>query len=158
MEAGVYSWCWAERCVFFAAVCYCLCTADEPEIRTISQHMLLPVGNALVLQCIATGLPAPQVTWVHHRRNLSVVPHLVLSHSRETHKGGLVGQSNVTSAAVIAGDEGQYTCVASNVVSHHRKHVHVTIQCKSGRMRCPVYILYCHLPSINLFLPFGGKK
>ena len=105
-------------------------SADAPRIHTISQSVLLPVGNRLLLRCIASGVPAPRVTWVHHRHNLSVVPHLVLSHGRDIATGGVAGEANVTSAAVLAGDEGQYTCIARNVIAHHRQHLMVTLQCK----------------------------
>ncbi|XP_065187450.1 receptor-type tyrosine-protein phosphatase S-like [Sycon ciliatum] len=100
----------------------------KPEITGISQSQLLPVEGPLLLTCSAIGVPAPHVFWTHHRHNLTLVNHLVLTRARDEHHGGLRGHSNVSSAQTMTGDEGQYTCHAINAVSSVRSHAHITLQ------------------------------
>lgn len=136
----------------FVLVCIigALYVADATYIQDISSDIVLSAGSRLVLQCVAIGSPAPQVTWAHQHRSLSSVPHLILSHSRETDEGGLVGQSNVTVAVVTTSDKGQYTCIANNTIGPEvKQNVIVTVQSKCRLLPkpslqcCGMYVNWC---------------
>lgn len=62
-------------------------------------------GQRLVLECVASGIPTPQVTWVKDGQEL------------RSHNNTRFLLSNLLIDAVSEGDSGTYVCRADNGIS-----------------------------------------
>ena len=75
-------------------------------------------SQTAILKCTAVGNPPPKVTWYKVNSSLPVGRHVVES------SGALIIQD------VRAGDEGQYTCEAENLLGGINATAKLTVQCK----------------------------
>lgn len=82
-------------------------------------------GRGLVLQCIADGIPAPNVTWSFNG--------MQLSYSIRTVSTDEATISTLIFGALTAGDEGVYTCTATNSLAELRtsnSSLNITVLCE----------------------------
>lgn len=85
---------------------YCVCIV-VPRIWTPPKDSAVPVNTDVELQCSASGVPAPSVTWVKNRD--TVIPSDYFQ---------LIDGGNLRILGVLASDAGMYQCIASNVVGN----------------------------------------
>ncbi|NXK97014.1 HMCN1 protein, partial [Formicarius rufipectus] len=69
-----------------------------------TEEVRVPRGSATTMDCVTTGTPAPSVAWLKDGHPLALGAHLALS------RQGMA----LHVAAAGAGDEGTYTCLATN--------------------------------------------
>ena len=75
-------------------------------------------SNTAILNCTADGNPSPKVTWTRLSSSLSVGRHVVES------SGALIVKD------VRPGDDGVYSCRATNLLGHVNAPAKLTVQCK----------------------------
>lgn len=86
-------------------------------INNISQAMAVIQDHTMQLLCQATGNPMPQLNWFKdgHAVSASKYPSLA------------IGKSILQLDNVTLSDEGNYSCVASNIVGNTSRSVYVTV-------------------------------
>uniref|UniRef100_A0A8C9R6U4 Hemicentin-1 n=1 Tax=Scleropages formosus TaxID=113540 RepID=A0A8C9R6U4_SCLFO len=78
--------------------------AEAPQVRVVQNEILIGLGETTVMECIATGIPQPEIRW--YKGDLQLKPSSFIS--IETLKGILKIQETQDV------DAGDYTCVATN--------------------------------------------
>lgn len=79
-------------------------------LRSTTTRMEAKVGETVMLQCDATGIPYPNITWV--RANGEVLPNMKFSHRGK----------NLVLENIRRTDQGVYRCVADNTVRPPDQH------------------------------------
>ncbi|KAI8479035.1 Hemicentin-1, partial [Branchiostoma belcheri] len=77
---------------------------EVPTVEVSSASQLVSEGDTAVLECKASGIPAPSFTWLKGKEELSDLPYIKI----------LNGKLEIT--GVQLADSGEYVCVATNAV------------------------------------------
>ena len=82
-----------------------------PNITEPPESIVVATGEAVVLDCIVTGVPLPEVTWLMNGLPLVTVDNI-----------------SVVIATAVEEDEGSYTCIAENEAGRAVYTVFVTVE------------------------------
>lgn len=105
--------------------------ACQPRIKTIipsTKIVQAEYGDNVTLNCLAVGIPQPQIIWVHRSR--------VLNNSTRRHSGGsekgyflteVNGWTNLTVPDITLADKGDYACIAQSPGGLAQENVTVVI-------------------------------
>ena len=91
--------------------------ASKPEVSIQQNDEHLMSGSSLTLWCRVRGYPAPKITWLKDEKQLNANGRISTNPDGELIIKGLG-----------AGDNGMYTCEASNELGVDRKQVVISVQ------------------------------
>lgn len=97
---------------------FSFCVA-KPQILSISEDVVVKVGDPVTLSCLAKGDPKPLITWIKDDIRVTNDNRFVLKSSGE-----------LTIRDIGKNDEGNYHCVARNNVGSDTKNVRVAVRGK----------------------------
>ncbi|XP_044755484.1 Down syndrome cell adhesion molecule-like protein Dscam2 isoform X16 [Coccinella septempunctata] len=86
---------------------------EPPQIRQTFNEETVQPGNSVILKCIASGIPSPEMTWELYGRKLSNSERYQIGQYVAVN-GDVVSNLNITS--INTNDGGLYRCVASSKV------------------------------------------
>ena len=94
-------------------------------------------GNSVIFECTATGIPAPEITWLRDGVELNSTsdPRITfgaasdpMDFSRDDGETVLEVTRNLTLANTVDEDSGSYVCMATNMVGNDNDTFEVIIQ------------------------------
>jgi neuronal cell adhesion protein len=88
----------------------------EPEIVNAAEE------ETVEFHCEASGLPEPQIKWIHNGLPIEQAPH---------NPRRLVKQNKITIERLVKSDTGNYGCNATNILGYVYKDVYVNVLGKS---------------------------
>ncbi|XP_045473862.1 Down syndrome cell adhesion molecule-like protein Dscam2 isoform X48 [Harmonia axyridis] len=86
---------------------------EPPQIRQTFNEETVQPGNSVIMKCIASGIPSPEMTWELYGRKLSNSDRYQIGQYVAVN-GDVVSNLNITS--INTNDGGLYRCVASSKV------------------------------------------
>ncbi|NWS40494.1 HMCN1 protein, partial [Probosciger aterrimus] len=104
MDTGLYT-CTATNAAGNASLSYSLRVQVPPNIEPSTTDLVILENSTVSLECLASGLPAPDITWYKEHEQLSEGPGMMVSRD---------GKHLEIQHAQLS-DTGSYRCVASNV-------------------------------------------
>lgn len=89
---------------------YCWLFADQPEIALNPLNATKVEGENITWSCNATGNPEPIISWIFYGSNINTTynPRIVFSKGRQ----------EMTITSIIRTDNGEYQCMASNMLGN----------------------------------------
>lgn len=114
---------------------------EKPEWVTRLQDRVAPLGKEFILQCQATGKPAPTARWLRNGKEIQMGGGRITSDSKD-------GVFRLIISDVQSGDDGDYTCEAINSLGF----VHTT-----GHLKIGSPPIINRIPN-ELFLPEGDNS
>lgn len=90
------------------------CFLVPPQVRTVTSVVVLK-GRSVVLECIASGIPAPSLRWMKDNEGIALDP-------------ASQGQLEILSADLQ--DEGRYVCIGENKGGRANSTVILDVHCK----------------------------
>ena len=110
-------------------------TSEYPEVNQM--NYTVDEGNSVIFECTATGIPAPEVTWLRDGVELNSASELRITFgaasdriavSRDDGETVLEVTRNLTLANTVDEDSGSYVCMATNVAGKCNDTFEVIIQ------------------------------
>lgn len=86
---------------------------EEPEIINAAED------ETVELKCAASGVPEPQIKWIHNGRPLNEAP---------TNPRRKVTQNSIIIEKLVKKDTGNYGCNATNSLGYVYKDVYINVQ------------------------------
>uniref|UniRef100_A0A8B9H3J1 Hemicentin 1 n=1 Tax=Astyanax mexicanus TaxID=7994 RepID=A0A8B9H3J1_ASTMX len=94
-----------------------LALAVPPSIRSTGPaERSVILHNPMSLQCVATGVPAPSITWLKDGRPVDTTQGLIKSAGKVLH----IKEARLE-------DAGKYTCVATNAAGEAQQHIRLNV-------------------------------
>ena len=92
--------------------------AVSPNITSYNDNYRVREGDPVTFQCVATGYPAPNITWFRGEQQLlsSIDSRIIWSNSSRTQFGLITVENNLTISSTTSHDtDVNYKCVATSV-------------------------------------------
>lgn len=103
--------------------CYSLVCTVAPNIMSPEQEMNGTLGDDLMMDCLHTGTPRPDLKWLHN----DVAVNLLDRYS-------VMDNGSLLISSMKAEDAGVWTCVVSNVLGQAQMNVTVSYDGDKGRL------------------------
>ena len=106
-------------------------TSVYPEVNQMSY--IVDEGNSVIFECTATGVPAPEVTWLKDGVELNSTsdPRITFgaaSDPMDDRETVLEVTRNLTLANTVDEDSGSYVCMATNMAGNDNDTFEVIVQ------------------------------
>ncbi|XP_073084758.1 vascular endothelial growth factor receptor 1 isoform X6 [Manis javanica] len=119
-------------------------TIRDPEapslLRNLSDHTVA-VSSSTTLDCHASGVPEPQITWFKNNHKIQQEPGIILG----------PGSSTLFIERVTEEDEGVYHCKATNQKGSVESSAYLTVQGTSDKSNLELITLTCTCVAATLF-------
>uniref|UniRef100_A0A3Q2XMY8 Ig-like domain-containing protein n=1 Tax=Hippocampus comes TaxID=109280 RepID=A0A3Q2XMY8_HIPCM len=96
-----------------------------------SSSVLALLGEELLLECIAAGVPTPHITWTKNGEDLAVTPRMKMKHFNK--------MIQIPKAAFE--DAGEYVCTATNKISYVQHTLTVTVKAAPFWLEKPQHLV-----------------
>lgn len=84
----------------------------EPEIKNVAED------ETVEIQCAASGVPEPQIKWIHNGKPISEAP---------PNERRIVGPNSIMIKRLVKADTGNYGCNATNSLGYVYKDVYINV-------------------------------
>uniref|UniRef100_A0A452SD78 Vascular endothelial growth factor receptor 1 n=1 Tax=Ursus americanus TaxID=9643 RepID=A0A452SD78_URSAM len=109
-------------------------------LRNLSDHAVA-ISSSTTLDCRATGVPEPRITWFKNHRKIQQEPGIILG----------PGSSTLFIERVTEEDEGVYHCKATNQKGSVESSAYLTVQGTSDKSNLELITLTCTCVAATLF-------
>ncbi|XP_073750842.1 vascular endothelial growth factor receptor 1 isoform X2 [Callorhinus ursinus] len=109
-------------------------------LRNLSDHTVA-ISSSTTLDCHATGVPEPQITWFKNNHKIQEEPGIILG----------PGSSTLFIERVTEEDEGVYHCKATNQKGSVESSAYLTVQGTSDKSNLELITLTCTCVAATLF-------
>ncbi|XP_044105453.1 vascular endothelial growth factor receptor 1 isoform X1 [Neovison vison] len=109
-------------------------------LRNLSDHTVA-ISSSTTLDCHATGVPEPQITWFKNNHKIQQEPGIILG----------PGSSTLFIERVTEEDEGVYHCKATNQKGSVESSAYLTVQGTSDKSNLELITLTCTCVAATLF-------
>ncbi|XP_039110896.1 vascular endothelial growth factor receptor 1 isoform X3 [Hyaena hyaena] len=114
---------------------------ESPHLlRNLSDHTVA-ISSSTTLDCHATGIPEPQITWFKNNHRIQQEPGIILG----------PGSSTLFLERVTEEDEGVYRCTATNQKGSVESSAYLTVQGTSDKSNLELITLTCTCVAATLF-------
>ncbi|XP_051913912.1 neurofascin isoform X2 [Hippocampus zosterae] len=96
-----------------------------------SSSVLALLGEELLLECIAAGVPTPHITWTKNGEGLAVTPRMKMKHFNKM----------IQIPKVTFEDAGEYVCTATNKISYVQHTLTVTVKAAPFWLEKPQHLV-----------------
>ena len=102
------------------------------NITSYNDNYWVKEGDPVTFQCVATGYPAPNITWFRREHQLlsSIDSRIIWNNSSPRIQFGLITvESNLTISSTTSSDtDDSYRCVATNIYEDNSPFIQLEVQ------------------------------
>lgn len=126
----------------------CMLCSGEPVV-TMQAVTLANISEPLKLSCVVTGVPLPQVKFISTATGVAPTNQSEMVRQGPGHQKYVELAWQRPSASLL--DDGEYQCVAMNVLGRQHQSGNLSVQCKS---QTRMHALLCHCGTCSCIAQF----